>query len=191
MSRNCAGVRKAFSSRRSESGGGKCTSRTAVHRSGSLSRCAKMSRAGCLPGGQRFQHAVRQNAQNARGDLARGLVDGHDAAGVQRGFAVVVLPGEDLELRVQHGELAGVGIELDFAEQRHPHALARRRWRGSRRGTICRRGWRARRRRSALRNSPRLRRRKPETSRERTSAMTVAISPGASWAMVFMLLRSS
>ena len=31
-------------------------------------------------------------------------------------------------------------------------------------------------------NSPRLRRRKPETLAERTSAMTVAISPGASCA---------
>ena len=40
-------------------------------------------------------------------------------------------------------------------------------------------------------NMPRLRRLKPLILTARTSAITVAISPGASWAMVFMLLRSS
>ena len=37
ISRNCAGDRKAFNRRRSQSGGGKCVLRSAVHRSGILS----------------------------------------------------------------------------------------------------------------------------------------------------------
>ena len=40
-------------------------------------------------------------------------------------------------------------------------------------------------------NRPRLRRRKPEALADSTSAITVAISPGASWAIVLTLLRSS
>ena len=40
-------------------------------------------------------------------------------------------------------------------------------------------------------NRPRLRRRKPDTLADRTSAITVASSPGASCAIGFRLLRSS
>ena len=72
---------------------------------------------------QRFEHAVHDGPQHARGHFGDGFVDGDDAAGVQRGLAIVILPRQDFELRVQHGQLARVAVELDLAEQREPHAL--------------------------------------------------------------------
>ena len=64
-----------------------------------------------------------ESPQHAGGDLAGGFVDRHDAAGVQRGFAFVVIAGENFELRMKHGELAGIAVEFHFAEERHLHAF--------------------------------------------------------------------
>ena len=74
-------------------------------------------------GRQFAEDAVGQDAEHARGELRDGLVDGHDAADVERGFAVFIVAGENFELGVQHGELARVAVELDLAEQREFDAL--------------------------------------------------------------------
>ena len=58
-----------------------------------------------------------------RGELAGALVDGHEAADVEGGFALVFIAGEDFELGVEHGEFARIGIELHFAEKGHLHAF--------------------------------------------------------------------
>ena len=73
-----------------------------------------------LDGGE---DAVHQGPQNLGGELARAFVDGHDAPHVERGLALVLVAGEDFELRVQHGELAGIAIEFHLAEERHLHPL--------------------------------------------------------------------
>ena len=135
--RNCAGERKALSRRRSESGGGKCVSRMAVQRSGILSRRRMCSGRQSSSGASASSTRCMMVRSTRVVSFADGLVDGHDAAHVQRGFAIVVVAGEDFEFGVQHGELAGVGVELHLAEERHLHALGAARWRDSRRGTIC------------------------------------------------------
>ena len=70
-----------------------------------------------------LQDAVDQRAQNLGGEFARAFVDRHDAPDVQRGLALVLVAGEDFELRVQHGEFAGIAIEFHLAEERHLHAF--------------------------------------------------------------------
>ncbi len=76
-----------------------------------------------LFGLERLEEAVREGADHAGADLAGGFVDGDDAAGVERGFAVLVVARQDLELGVEHGELAGIAVELHFAEERELHAF--------------------------------------------------------------------
>jgi len=44
---------------------------------------------------QRLQYAVREDPQEARGQLRNPLVDGDDAAHMQRGFAVFIVARED------------------------------------------------------------------------------------------------
>ena len=57
-----------------------------------------------------------------RVELAGAFVDGHHAAHMQRGVALVVVSGEDLELGMQHGEFSGWAVELHLAEQGDAHA---------------------------------------------------------------------
>ena len=71
------------------------------------------------------QDAVRECPQHARSQLGDGLIDRHHAADVQRGLRVVILAREDLEFRVQHGELAGKAVEFHLAVERHPHAFGK------------------------------------------------------------------
>ena len=78
--------------------------------------------------------------------LATAFVDGHHAAHVQRGFALVIVARENFELRVEHGELAGVSCRTPPCRRAPPSSLGRARWPDSRRGTTCPPGWRARRR---------------------------------------------
>ena len=97
--RNCAGERKALSRRRSDRAAGKWVSRMAVQRSGSLQAFARMRRAGDLRAASSDSRMrCMRVRRSARGDLAGGFVDGHDAAGVEGGFAFVVVTGEDFEL---------------------------------------------------------------------------------------------
>ncbi len=74
--RNCAGERKSLSRRRSVSGGGKCVSRIAVQRLGiACRRWRMMLGQAVLFRRERFQDAMGDGAQHARGELAGGLVD--------------------------------------------------------------------------------------------------------------------
>ena len=63
---------------------------------------------------------MEQSSENPGGDLPGSLVDGHDAPHVQGGIAFVLLPGEDLELGVQHGQLAEGGVEFDLPVEGDP-----------------------------------------------------------------------
>ena len=62
------------------------------------------------------------DAQHARVDLADGLIDGHDAAGVERGIAFVVVARKKFGFRMHHLDFAAVVIEFDLAEQRDARA---------------------------------------------------------------------
>ena len=67
------------------------------------------------------KNAMHQRAQNLGGELARAFVDRHHAPHVQRGLALVLVAGENFELGMEHGEFAGIGVELHLAEERHLH----------------------------------------------------------------------
>ncbi len=43
---------------------------------------------------------------------------------MQRRFAVLIVVRKNLELRMQHLQLAGIAVELDLAEQSRLHAFA-------------------------------------------------------------------
>ena len=69
-----------------------------------------------------LQRAMNDGAQRARVHLRDGFIHRHHAAHVQRGFGVFIVLGEQFELGMQHGELAGVVVELDFSEKRQAPA---------------------------------------------------------------------
>ncbi len=122
ISRQCAGVRYAFSMRKSESGAGKCRERMAVQRSRSFSRSRNVAGRWSSSGSTVFEHAMHQRPQRARGYLARPFVNCDDAAGVERGVAVGIVAGENFELGMHDEQVAGVAVEFHFAVQRDAHA---------------------------------------------------------------------
>ena len=90
ISRNCAGERNEFSSRRSESGGGKCSPRMALQRSGSFNWCRMCGGRGSSHRRRTLQNPMDQRAKHTRVDLPRRFVDRNHAAGMQRRVAVVI-----------------------------------------------------------------------------------------------------
>ena len=54
---------------------------------------------------QRFEHPVDQSAEDTGRDLADGVIDGDDAAGVERIAASVFVAREDFELRVEDHQI--------------------------------------------------------------------------------------
>ncbi len=88
-----------------------------------LQAAAKILGQEILLGLERLEDAVRERANHARRELAGGFIDGDEAAGVERGFAVLVVARQGFELGVQHGELARIAVELHLAEEREFHAF--------------------------------------------------------------------
>src|SRR5471030_1810246 len=91
---------------------------------GQLQGAAEKLRQVVFDRAERLKDAVGDGAEDAGGEFAGGLIDGDDAAGVQRGLAIVIVARKDFEFGVEHGELAREAVELDLAEEGDLEAIA-------------------------------------------------------------------
>ncbi len=89
---------------------------------GELVALAEMSGEHVFERGQPVEDAMEEGAEGAGGDVAGGFIDGNDAAGVKSGVVAALL-AEQLELGVQDEEIAGVGVEFDFAVEGEARAF--------------------------------------------------------------------
>ena len=84
---------------------------------GELELVEEVGRQGIRDRSQRIEDVAHDAAEEPRGHFAGRLIDGDDAAGVQ-GIVLVVVGVHNFVVGMEDGELAGVAIELDLAEER-------------------------------------------------------------------------
>src|SRR5439155_3077714 len=90
---------------------------------GQLEHFAQMDRQVVLLGREFFQDAVHEHAHRTGVDLGDSLVDWNDTAHVQRSVGAIVVASQELHLGMEHGQLTGVTVVLDFAVESHPDAF--------------------------------------------------------------------